>query len=126
RGKVDAYIAIEGGSVCDRTLHVDWSLLHQYAASFKQVKNELSLDGELAAGDLLQIPGMFVVTEKENYSKILKEALSQAVRGALHQLTDMRLNEGRHLKIDLEERLGKIETSTNKIIDLVPKVVENY
>lgn len=126
RGKVDAYISIEGDGVYEKGLHVDWHLLKQYIETLNQARNHFSFSDELKTGDLLQLPNVLTVTEKENDTQQVEDALLHAVTGALRQFMDMRESEGRHLQADLENRLGKVESSINKLIEQAPKVAEDY
>lgn len=126
RGKVDAYVSIEGEGVFERGLRVDWNLLNEYKEALNQAEGQLSLSEGLTAGDLLQIPDVFTVIEKEKGAEHVKDALFQAVECAFRQLVDMRESEGHHLKLDLEERLNKIESSVNRMMERAPIVAESY
>lgn len=126
RGKVDVYLSIEGESGYDKDLRVDWPLVAQYTDVLRQIRDRFSLGDDLKAGDLLQFGDVFTITEKPNPAEDVEEALMRAADGALQQLTQMRENEGARLLTDLQERLGKVESAVNKLIEQAPKVAQGY
>ncbi|HEU5138482.1 MAG TPA: YicC/YloC family endoribonuclease [Bacillales bacterium] len=126
RGKVDVYISIEGEGLYNRELDVDWNLLRQYIETMEEAINRFSVSKGVGAGDLLDVPDAFVVTEKVGEVQEAEGLLLQTVGGALEQLIEMRKDEGRHLYEDLQQRLDKIEFSVNKLVEHAPKVAEAY
>lgn len=126
RGKVDVYISVEGTGLYNKGLEIDWSLLGDYIKGLREAENRFSLSGELSSADLLRIDDAFSVREKRGGTEDLEDLLLQTVRGALDQLIEMRINEGRHLYGDLQQRLELIKVSVNKLKEAAPKVAAAY
>ncbi|HET7522015.1 MAG TPA: YicC/YloC family endoribonuclease [Bacillales bacterium] len=126
RGKVDAYITVEGSGLYGRELVVDWDLLKQYIDILHEAGSRFSLPGQLSIGELLQVPDAFSALEKEGGTEQVENLLLETVNGALAQLMEMRKAEGRHLYDDLQERLERLESVVNTVAENAPKVAEDF
>ncbi|RBW67537.1 YicC/YloC family endoribonuclease [Bacillus taeanensis] len=126
RGKVNVFIAVEGESIMKRAVEVDWGLMDQYVAILQQAKQKHHLSSSLTLEQLLQIPELFTVIEKETETEQLEHYLLQAVKEASLQLVKMRQIEGQAIFEDLAAKLTTIQKNQEDLYQYAPSVVESY
>ncbi|UOK59509.1 hypothetical protein MGI18_12375 [Bacillus sp. OVS6] len=126
RGRVELYITIEGESLADRFIEVDWNLLDQYVQAAAEIGNRYDLHNGLQLTDLLKLENVITVGEQENSNEEIQSMIFAAVQDAALKLKEMRKAEGAHLKSDLLKQLSILESYVSDIEKYAPQVVIRY
>jgi len=128
RGRIEATVRIdmEGNTESDGRYALNLPLLKNYYALLGQMKEELSLDGEITLAMLTGFRDIFVPTESAQNPEILWESLAQCFDEAIGALNEMREREGQSLRRDLEERLAQLAVVLESIAVRSPQVVLDY
>ncbi|MEC2074642.1 YicC/YloC family endoribonuclease [Metabacillus fastidiosus] len=126
RGRIEVFISVEGDSLTDRTVRVDWSLLDQYMKALTDVKEKYSLSDTIKMDHLLKNEDVIHVEESANHSEHVEEKIIQVVKNATEQLVIMRNAEGEQLGKDLNIRLKQLLEHTEQLEQYAPSVVKHY
>ncbi|MED4452824.1 YicC/YloC family endoribonuclease [Metabacillus fastidiosus] len=126
RGRIEVFISVEGDSLTDRTVRVDWSLLDQYMKALTDVKEKYSLSDTIKMDHLLKNEDVIHVEESANHSEHVEEKIIQVVQNATEQLVIMRNAEGEQLGKDLNIKLKQLLEHTEQLEQYAPSVVKHY
>ena len=126
RGKVRVDIAVEGMALAETVLEMDWALLDQYLSALASAARRYGLSNELTAGDLVRLPDVFKIKEREKPLEDVEPLISETVSEALDALCAMRLEEGRHIEKDMRLRLDALKRQIEAIRDRVPRAVQAH
>ncbi|MED4532599.1 YicC/YloC family endoribonuclease [Metabacillus fastidiosus] len=126
RGRIEVFISVEGDSLTDRTVRVDWSLLDQYMKALTDVKEKYSLSDTIKMDHLLKNEDVIHVEESANHSEHVEEKIIQVVKNATEQLVIMRNAEGEQLGKDLNIKLKQLLEHTEQLEQYAPSVVKHY
>lgn len=126
RGRVVAKVALIHADGIDNRLVFDEGLARQYLAAAKRLAEEGGIDSGLAAADLFRAPGVFRIDETGVDPAEVRGALLEALASAVAQLAKMQVDEGAHLRADLQARLDQIVTEIAEIRRLAPRVPPAY
>jgi uncharacterized protein (TIGR00255 family) len=126
RGRIEVYVNLEGESLVDKSIQVDWDLLEQYVKSLHQIKERFSLKDEVTLEHILGLSQGIDIREESISSENVENNLLHIVDAAIKQLVEMRKFEGDQLTVDLKQRLGDINILTNELEKLAPSVVEQH
>ncbi len=116
RGKVDIIIAVNGLEEMNYEITINRPFISGYLEAFNQVRNEFGLEGEIHSSQILQLPGVMDFKTKEKVYKSEEiEAIMIALDSALNSLDEMRGQEGKAIKDDIESRIKKMEEERKRI-----------
>jgi uncharacterized protein (TIGR00255 family) len=107
RGRVDISISIERTS--QMVYELNRPLIAGYVNALKQLQQDFQISGELDINVLARIPGALQPARNGIDDRVIS-ALDNAVDQALDELEKMRVQEGEALKVELHERVRKIES----------------
>ena len=106
RGRVDVTVSFE------RTAQVAYELnrplIAGYVQALRQLQQDFGIEGVLDINVLARIPGA-LVPSRDGIDEGMIAALEQAIDQALDDLERMRQQEGEALRMELAERVAKIE-----------------
>lgn len=106
RGRVDVTVSFE------RTAQVAYELnrplIGGYVEALRQMQTEFGIEGVLDINVLARIPGA-LVPARNGIDERMTAALEQAIDQALDDLEKMRQQEGEALRLELADRVRKIE-----------------
>lgn len=127
RGSVECTITIkQNGATRPATLNIE--LIRAYFQSLQQLSDELKLDTSQVLGALLKLPEV-VLPVTDIIDDIGWALVKDTLMEAIDNLNLHRLDEGRVLQSDLEERIRQIERHQHSVAQLAPlrqvKVKEN-
>jgi uncharacterized protein (TIGR00255 family) len=108
RGKVDATVALSTGSAASPRLEIDRDAVAQVVTVARELSATHGLEGGLSVGDLLALPGIARLVEREVDSKHLATALGEAWDAALDAVDAMRAREGESLDREIRTRLETV------------------
>ncbi|MFC1484060.1 YicC/YloC family endoribonuclease [Candidatus Neomarinimicrobiota bacterium] len=105
RGKINLTVAVTGEDEIASPARVNRTRLKQYQILFEEIREELGLTDTprlshfLSTGDVIDV-------DEQGQDDVLFELLSEALEQALHDVSEMRLAEGKNLAVDLLQRLN--------------------
>lgn len=122
RGRVQANLTADRGSISETRLKMDEGLARQYVESLQKLAGNLQSGSAFNLAEMVRWPGVFTLEETTLDTKDAQPLLESALDAALTQLLAMRRTEGSHLKIDINGRLGTIQTLLEEARSLSPQV----
>lgn len=128
RGRIDVFVNKEQADGQMSALQLDHSVARAYLAAAAELKQQYGVDGTLEVSQLLSLPGVMKAMESSNEEdpELLQALLQQGLDEALNGLLHMRASEGRHLVLDLQNRLRHLEELYAEMRRLAPTVVEEH
>jgi len=123
RGRVDVTVNFErtsqGGYELNRPL------IAGYVTALRQMQEEFKVGGDLDINILARLPGA-LQPARDAISDEVATVIEQAVSEALDELEKMRAQEGETLRVEMADRLTKIETLVPTIEDAAAGLVDAY
>ena len=126
RGRVDVFITLDNEENPNQELKVDWNLADQYLEVIKQFKGRLNINGQLDIKDLLLIPDLIHLGQKNLDLNFITNPILTTLDLACQNLYDMRTKEGMNLHSDLKVRIEGMEALLKRIEKRSPVVIEEY
>ena len=121
RGKIDVSIYVES-KLAETPVEINMVLARSYHMQLKNLAKELNEPLTNSMQQILKMPDVLKNEKKEadvNEWKQIKECVAKAIAG----INEFRLKEGESIKVDFEERLGKIAGYLDEIKKLDVKRV---
>ena len=113
RGKIDVTIDIKGQGAIEAGLP-NSDLIKTYYLNLKEVANDLGVKDESLYSTVLRLPNVFQ-PENGELDETLRDAITQALDGALDKLANFRSTEGKSLYADLKLRVENIDNLLSKV-----------
>lgn len=126
RGKIDIYISYTNLGIEGKKVLINKELAKAYIEQLKELAQETQIDGEIKVTEISKMPDVLNVQEDEESQEQIWNELSECMGEAIDSLVQMRMQEGNKIKIDLLQRLQKIENNVNEISMLSTGLVEEY
>ncbi|AEG60565.1 YicC/YloC family endoribonuclease [Desulforamulus ruminis] len=127
RGRVDGYISIEETGEVTPAVKVDKALAVAYHKSMEELKESLSIPGDISLKDLISLPNVISLEQPEENVEQWFPAIEQACTEALTGLINMRQNEGARLKADILQHAAQIkELILEQVAERAPLVVQEH
>lgn len=123
RGKIELSVKLKVFE-SEAEVHLDEALFRQYLAAFRRAEEISSLHFDVDASALLRIEDLFSTSCQKN-AEVYKDALDEALEGALHDFSLSRSREGEETKNDLY-RLGRSFEEANERIGRSVLEYEDY
>ena len=123
RGKIELSVKLKIFE-SEAEVHLDEALFRQYLAAFRRAEEISSLHFDVDASALLRIEDLFSTSCQKN-AEVYKDALDEALEGALHDFSLSRSREGEETKKDLY-RLGRSFEEANDRIGRSVLEYEDY
>ncbi len=126
RGKVDATVSVQGGASVPPSLEVDRDAVARLVAVARELAAEHGLPGEVRVADLLTVPGVTRLIERDIDFEHAAASLSTAWDEALDAVEAMRVREGESLEREVRTRLdtvarllGEVELRAGSVVEAV-------
>lgn len=126
RGHIDAYITVEEVGEGRQSIAVDTDLALEYCRAMKEIAEKTNLPYQINLTDVASYYGVLTAQKQESDLDELWQTMSEAVKGSLKQLFEMRVTEGSKLAVDIESRLDILADIREKIVVRSPLVVSDY
>ncbi len=123
RGHLDAFFTYRNARADARSVEVDEGLLAAYMQRMDAVQN---LPDDRTLMGVLRLPDVLVVSEAQEDQEALGALALEALDAALDALCQMRAQEGRAMRRDLEVRADALETIAADIRRRHPGTVRAY
>lgn len=116
RGNINVNIRINKAETGQPEITINPKLAKGYKAMLEELRSAARIDAPVSLKDLSRFDEIFVSRKRDKETlktiwKLSKEAAGQA----LDQLVNMRANEGKQLKKDLQDRVEDIETKMEHV-----------
>jgi uncharacterized protein (TIGR00255 family) len=123
RGRVDVTVSFERtGQVA---YELNRPLIAGYVEALKQMRQDFGITGELDINVIARIPGA-LQPARNGMDERMVAALEQAVDEALDELEKMRQSEGEALRLEMRDRVQKIEALVPTIEQSAGGLADSY
>jgi uncharacterized protein (TIGR00255 family) len=123
RGRVDVTISFE--RTAQMAYELNRPLIAGYVSALKQLQKDFNIGGELDINVLARIPGALQPARNGVDARMIA-AVEEAIDEALDELEKMRQQEGEALRLELRERVRKIEALVPTIEQSAAGLAEAY
>ncbi len=124
RGRVDVTVSLARGNAPSPALAIDDEAVGVLVRTARELGSAHGLDGSLRIAELLALPGVLRLAEREPDPKGLTDAFSPAFAAALVAIDAMRASEGGALEREIRLRLDNVAGLLEKVHDRSGGVVE--
>ena len=108
RGRVELTVSVQPRQPAAPTIEVNEEFVRALSAALDQARAQGLVSGPLTPGDLLRLPQAVIVRERSTEDPVVEARLGTSIEAAVEQaladLDAMRVREGDHLRVDLEQR----------------------
>ncbi len=126
RGKVEVNLYYTSLAEEDVEVVFNEAVCHAALKGLREVGERLHLPDDLTLSQVLALPEVMTLQKKamdvEQVQSLVEESLAQA----LEQLVAMRIQEGKHLKADLLEKIEIVSYHVEALEKLSPTIVKDY
>lgn len=126
RGRVDVFVTLQGQSLTEQHIQVNWNLLNQYLEQFNEIQIQKQIKGDIQINDLIHLNDLFQVEETNDKDEQFEQFLMTAFHEVLNGVNVMRIEEGSSLKEDILSRLKIIDHITNHLYNYADEYKEQY
>ncbi len=126
RGHADVSVVYRNARADARRVTCDPALAAAYKDAMEQLSLATGAKNDVPLSQYALLPDVLTVTEAEEDRDAVWALLSEALSGALSQVEEMRLREGKALKADLSLHLELLENLRLRIAERAPGVVRDY
>ncbi len=126
RGKVEVSVLVCNTEAADEKITINREIVREYVDALRSVREEFSLNDDLALSNILRIPDAFTVVKTETDEEQLWQDIRAAAEEALERFISMRETEGGRMRQDIASRLDRIEEWVGIIEKRSPAIVEEY
>lgn len=123
RGRVDVNINIE--QTGQTSYELNRPLIAGYVNALREMQTELNIAGELDINLLARLPGA-LQPARNGLSEDMVSGIDQALATALDELEQMRSTEGEALRLEMSERIDRIQTLVPTIEGAAAGLVDAY
>jgi uncharacterized protein (TIGR00255 family) len=100
-------------------------LIAGYVTALREMQSEFDIAGELDINLLARLPGA-LQPARDGLSEGMVEGIDKALAAALDELEQMRATEGEALRLEMSERIERIQTLVPTIEDAAAGLVDAY
>lgn len=123
RGKVLVLLNVDVLNPDKQPIKINRALIKGYLSEFQSVANELGMKEDISLEFLLGLPEV-IPTESENEDPEEWELIEKALAEAIERMIESRVEEGKSLSADLDNRVKGIRSELEIIKGLAPKRME--
>lgn len=126
RGRVEVFLNLEttkGG-----LYHINRDVVASYRMLVDCLRADFQIDGELTVATVLQLPGVLEVRSPSfsQNMQTFQEQICAGLTATLQGVTQMRLEEGRQLALELLDRIGRCEALVGQVESFVEPAKQAY
>lgn len=125
RGKIDISISFLNESLEGKNISINKELANLYIKELKELAKETQILDNIQVMEIAKLPEVLVIKSNQEDEKI-KQELIKVTTDAVEKLIQMRSEEGKKIKDDLEERIDKIEQEIIEISQKSTGLIEEY
>lgn len=126
RGRVEVYVSRDEDLLPGASVRFNRDLAEQYYKALLQLKAEFGFSQDVSLSMISQAKEVLVVARHDlDFENIWKE-LKNAADKAVSAVREMRMQEGRHIAMDMAGRINRVKEWTYQIEQRAPKELETY
>lgn len=126
RGKVDMFISYEDYSLNNAALKYNRELAKEYLTYLNMMGEEFGLENDIRVSTLSRYPEVLTMEEQSIDEDELWSGLEKVVREACEKFVETRVREGQNLKMDLIDKLDRLDEKVKLVEERSPEVVQAY
>lgn len=128
RAKVDVSVSLKAptGSSDEPALRVNLPAAEQYIAAARLLSEQLGVENDLTAAELVRLPGMLIPEETPEATDEDCSNISAALSAALSGYSAMRTAEGERLYADLSGKLDTVRSYVDRIETISAGAISGY
>lgn len=126
RGKIDVFVTFNNYSDEGKDVIINKELAKNYINQLKELAVENGLDDKIRVTEITKMPDVLQLKIEDDESDVIWQELEQCVNQAVSNFVDMREAEGERIKLDLIERINKVEELVNGIFSNTTGLIEDY
>ncbi|MCQ2496096.1 MAG: YicC family protein [Lachnospiraceae bacterium] len=126
RGKVDIFITYEDFTEGRECVKYNEDIAKEYFELIGKIGNQFNIDSSVNAVTIARFPDVFTLEEQQIDEGELWSFIENAIKQAAENFVNTRINEGEHLKNDLEQKLDGMIEWIDFIEKRSPLVVDEY
>ena len=125
RGKIDVFISLVNMSDEGRNIKVDKKLAGIYINEMKALIDEYGVRDDITATSLMRMPDIITI-DNESDEDLYWSELQNAMKIAIENINEARMQEGLRLSEDIKIRLNKISEYVEKVEERSANLLEEY
>lgn len=125
RGRVNVQVNLDTQARAGK-VEVDKQLARKYFQTYKRLKNEFGLGGQVDLSLIVQAPDVVKYYPYRLTAQQIGPSIQKALSAALKALQKMRAVEGKALFREISSRLRLIRSSVNRVKKTVGRTVKSY
>lgn len=125
RGKIDVFISFSNNSTKGKQIVMNHELASVYIEQLREMARKNGIEEHIEVTDISKFPDVLMVENVEDEELIWSE-LSTCVKEALASFVEMREQEGRKMKEDIQARIQGIQEKVNQISTYSTGLIEEY
>lgn len=125
RGKIDIFISFENNSAEGKDIRINKELAGIYINELKKIARENEINENIPVTEISKFPDVLTIENIEDEDTIWKELLI-CLNDAISNFLQMRENEGKKIKEDLNIRIEKISNKVCEISTYSTGLVSEY
>ncbi len=126
RGHVEVFVKIKNTDQQDVDITIDKETALKYYNSLNELGEMLKINNDLSLEKIITLPEVVSIEEKEEDIDQIWVHYEEVLRQALEQNTEMRVEEGKHLKEDFLHRIEDLKKLKEKVALRSPQVTLEY
>ena len=126
RGKVDIFITYEDFTEGRECVKYNEDIAKEYFELIGKIGNQFNIDSSVNAVTIARFSDVFTLEEQQIDEGELWSFIENAIKQAAENFVNTRINEGEHLKNDLEQKLDGMIEWIDFIEKRSPLVVDEY
>ncbi|MBP3255889.1 MAG: YicC family protein [Clostridia bacterium] len=126
RGKIDVFVTFENYSEAGKEIIINKELVKEYMEKFTDIAKETGLSLDLPVTEITKLPDVLTIKETDDDEEIIENELMECLKNAIDNFVSMREIEGNKIKVDLTERINRIEKEKEKISEYSTRLIDEY
>lgn len=125
RGKIDVFISLVNMSSEGRNIKIDRELAGIYISEMKNLVSEYDIKDDISATSIMRMPDIIAIDNDADEDLYWIE-LQNAIKSAIMNINEARIQEGRRLAEDIRKRLQKISGYVEVVEKRSSDLLEEY
>lgn len=126
RGKIDVYISFLNNSDKGKKIKINKELAKAYIEELKTLSKETNINDNINVMEIAKFPDILNIRNDEEDEEVIWNELLICLKEAIKSLIEMRANEGKNIKEDLETRIKELSKKIEEIYDKSTGLVQEY
>lgn len=126
RGKIDVFITYNNYSDEGKNIIINKELAKNYIAQLTELADETGIANRISPTEIFKLPDVMQLKIEDDNSDVICKELEQCVTDAVQKFCEMRNTEGERIKLDLLERINKVQDDVDNIFSYSTGLIENY